>query len=116
MEPLFDSEVVGVDILLYFVDDEGVAPSPSEVPLPSFGCQGIDVPRTLQEVQDETYLRHPWWNRPRRTIESVLSRNRRRHLLLALALRRLNRRTVTGRSSTDQSQRSTPAPQEGLWV
>ena len=50
MEPLFDSEVVGVDILLYFVDDEGVAPSPSEVPLPSFGCQGIDVPRTLQEV------------------------------------------------------------------
>ena len=43
MERLFDSEVVGVDILLHPVDDEGVAPSPSEVPLPSFGCQGIDI-------------------------------------------------------------------------
>ena len=50
MEPLFDSEVVGVDILLYPVEDEGVAPSPSEVPLPSFGCQRIDISRTLQEV------------------------------------------------------------------
>ena len=49
MEPAFDSEVVGVDILLYPVDDEGVAPSPSEVPLPSFGCQGIDIPMSTQE-------------------------------------------------------------------
>ena len=49
MEPAFDSEVVGVDILLYPVDDEGVGPSPSEVPLPSFWCQGIDIPRSTQE-------------------------------------------------------------------
>ena len=49
MEPAFDSEVIGVDILLYPVDDERVAPSPSEVPLASFGCQGIDIPRSTQE-------------------------------------------------------------------
>ena len=49
MEPAFDSEIVGVDILLYPVDDAGVAPSPSEVPLPSFGCQGIDIPMSTQE-------------------------------------------------------------------
>ena len=49
MEPAFNSEVVGMDILLYPVDDEGTAPSPSEVPLPSFGCQGIDIPRSTQE-------------------------------------------------------------------
>ena len=49
MEPAFESEVVGVDILLYPGDDAGVAPSPSEVPLPSFGCQGIDIPMSTQE-------------------------------------------------------------------
>ena len=49
MEPAFNSEVVGVEILLYPVDDEGTAPSPSEVPLPSFGCQGIDIPWSTQE-------------------------------------------------------------------
>ena len=49
MEPAFDSDVAGVDILLYPADDTGVAPSPSEVPLPSFGCQRIDIPMSTQE-------------------------------------------------------------------
>ena len=55
MEPACDSEVVGVDILQYPVESEVndvTAPPPSAIPLPSFGCQGVDIwtfPQDLAE-------------------------------------------------------------------
>ena len=42
MGPASDSEIIGVDILQYPVESEVndvIAPSPSAIPLPSFGCQ-----------------------------------------------------------------------------
>ena len=42
-----DSPVVGVDILFCPVED--IAPEASQVPLPEFGCQGIDIPGSPQD-------------------------------------------------------------------
>ena len=42
------AEVVGVDILLFPVEEEHKAPSPSELPMPSFGFQGMDIERNFQ--------------------------------------------------------------------
>ena len=53
MDVLFDADLVGVDILQYPVESELSevnAPSPSAIPLPSFGCQGIDIPESKQEA------------------------------------------------------------------
>ena len=50
MEPLSDAEIVGVDILQCPVEVGDVtAPSPSAIPLPSFGCQGIGISTFLQD-------------------------------------------------------------------
>ena len=55
MEPARDSEVVGVDILQYPVESEVsdvTAPSPSAIPLPSFGCQVIDMLTFPQDLAE----------------------------------------------------------------
>ena len=46
MEP--SADVQGVDILLYPVEEEEKAPSPSEIPMPNFGFQGMDIAGDFQ--------------------------------------------------------------------
>ena len=42
------ADVVGVDILLFPIEEEGKAPSPSELPMPSFGFQGMAIEGDFQ--------------------------------------------------------------------
>ena len=42
------ADVVGVDILLFRVEEEQKAPSPSELPMPSFGFQGMEIEGDFQ--------------------------------------------------------------------
>ena len=42
------ADVVGVDILLFPVEEEQKAPSPSELPMPSFGFQGVEIEGEFQ--------------------------------------------------------------------
>ena len=42
------ADVVGVDILLFPVEEEEKAPSPSELPMPNFGFQGLEIAGDFQ--------------------------------------------------------------------
>ena len=41
-------DVVGVDILLFPVEEEEKAPSPSELPMPNFGFQDMEIAGDFQ--------------------------------------------------------------------
>ena len=56
MDSSSDAELVGVDIA-YPVESEVsdvTAPSPSAIPLPSFGCQGIDISASMQDTTERS--------------------------------------------------------------
>ena len=42
------ADVVGVDIPLFPVEEEEKAPSPPELPMPSFGFQGMEIAGDFQ--------------------------------------------------------------------
>ena len=57
MDAFSDADLVGVDILQYPVEfevSEVNAPSPSAIPLPSFGCQGIDISASMQDTAERS--------------------------------------------------------------
>ena len=113
------ADVLGVDILLFPVEEEEKAPSPSELPMPNFGFQGMDIAGDFQPPTGRDINPNVTNDDPMEDSQDNLTRAYEEVPLLPRAPRLpkyIRMRTAIGRFSCRPSPRLVVALRKDRWV